>query len=62
VHWKVEGQPDWHLTPLQGAGPVFTWSLEVTGEHRPALLYHVTAEPCGASQGSAQAPFRVVVL
>ena len=62
VNWKIEGQPDWHQAPLAGAGPVYTWSLDVTGEHRPALLYYVTAEPCGASQGSAQAPFRVVVL
>ncbi|MFH1464194.1 MAG: serine/threonine-protein kinase [Pseudomonadota bacterium] len=62
IHWKVEGQPDWHVKPLQGAGPVWTWSVEVTGEHRPALLYYVTAEPCGAGEGSAAAPLRVVVL
>ena len=62
VHWTVEDSGHWRTTQLSGDGPGFSWSLAVTAEHRPAILYYVEASGCGtASHASAAAPVRVVV-
>jgi len=63
VFWKVEGLSVWDQQPLPGAGPVHAWSMDVTGQHRPAILYYVTVSGCGdASHGTAAQPQRIVVL
>jgi len=62
VHWAVEGTGAWHTLTLPGDGPEYTWSLSVTAEHRPAILYHVEVSACGnATYGSGASPMRVVV-
>ena len=62
VHWTVEGTGAWSTAILPGDGPAYTWSLPVTAEHRPAILYFVEVSVCGsATHGSASSPERVVV-
>ncbi len=63
VHWRAEASEGWNSEDISAAGAIHGWSLEVTGEHRPALLYYVTVSGCGdASVGSATAPQRIQVL
>ncbi len=62
VHWTVEGSGSWSSRTLSGDGPAYSWSLAVTAEHRPAILYYVEVSECGsAAHGSAGSPIRVVV-
>ena len=62
VHWTVEGTGAWSTAALPGDGPAYTWSLPVTAEHRPAILYFVEVSSCGtATHGTAASPERVVV-
>jgi hypothetical protein len=52
----------WQTAALGGDGPSYIWSLPVTAEHRPAVLYYVEASGCGtATHASAADPVRVVV-
>lgn len=63
VFWKTEGLTSWERQALPGAGATYGWTLDVTGQHRPAILYYVTVTGCGeASHGSAASPQRIVVL
>ena len=63
VYWKTEGLSAWEQAALPGPGPVYAWTLDVTGQHRPAILYHVTVDGCGEGRaGSASEPLRIAVL
>jgi len=62
VNWTVEGSGAWTTATLPGDGPRYTWSLLVTAEHRPAILYFVDVSVCGSAQhGSPASPLRIVV-
>jgi tRNA A-37 threonylcarbamoyl transferase component Bud32 len=63
MSWKTEGLQGWESVGLSGSGPVYSWSLDVTGQHRPAILYYVTVTGCGEGGAhSAGAPGRIAVL
>jgi hypothetical protein len=63
VRWKTEGLSAWERASLGGPGPVYAWTLDVTGQHRPAILYYVTVTGCGeGGAGSASEPLRIAVL
>ncbi len=63
VHWKTEGLTAWEQASLGGPGPVFSWSLDVTGQHRPAILFYVNVTGCGeGGAGSASEPLSIAVL
>ncbi len=62
VHWTVEESGFWSTATLPGDGPAYTWSLAVTAEHRPAILYYVEVSLCGSAfHGTAASPERIVV-
>ena len=63
VFWRAEGQAAWDQAGLAGSGPVYSWSLDVTAEHRPAIQYYVTVGGCGeGGVGSSAEPARIAVL
>ncbi len=63
VHWRAEGSGSWAQATLPGGGPVHTWSMDVTAEHRPAILYHVSVTGCGEGSAHSEAqPGRIAVL
>ncbi len=63
VFWRTEGQAAWDQAGLAGAGPAYSWTLDVTAEHRPAIQYYVTVTACGVGGvGSATQPNRISVL
>jgi len=62
VHWKCEKDSSWKQTSLFGKGPSYLWTMKVTAEHRPAILYWVEVEDCSAASWQGESsPGRIDV-